>query len=147
MPLADGEPARAGDTWLRVITNKKYLKADGTLTNNAFGGKAISPPSIERPWSYEISGALRSLIDDLKAYAENFCGERFEGFMYQRVEKLRSEEPHTDVIFTPRRGDPAHADLVVYNLDDKFAFRDWMQENILCVRANEVDKVDAISSS
>src|SRR5262249_18031211 len=106
MTLADGDPAEAWDTWLRVITDERDFRSDGTLANNAFSGRrVISPPDPPRSWSLEISGALLSMIPDLRVYAEAFCGDKFAGYMFQKVENLRNEDNATDVIYTPRAGD------------------------------------------
>jgi hypothetical protein len=103
MPPDDGDPAEAWDTWLRVITDEKYWKSDGTLSNNAFSGKrVISPPALPRPWSMELSGDLLSMIADLRSHADEFCGNKFNGYMYQKVENLRVEENATDVALPPR---------------------------------------------
>ena len=89
MPLADGDPAEAWDTWLRVITDEKYFKDDGTLSNKAFSGKkVIAPPAKPRPWSMELSGALLSMIADLRSYGHGFCGNKFAGYMFEKGEKF-----------------------------------------------------------
>lgn len=147
MPLADGDPGEAQDTWLRVISDEKYLKEDGTLSNNAFSGKkVISPPAPPRPWSLELSGALLSMIADLRCYADGFCGEKFAGYMFQKVENLRNEDNATDVIYTPRVGDNAHADLVAYQLaaENKYVLRDWLQDSIQCVKPDKLEVIDAL---
>ena len=60
MPLSDGDPAEARDTWFRVITDALYFRNDGTLASNAFSGtKVISPPDPPRQWSLELSGIER----------------------------------------------------------------------------------------
>jgi hypothetical protein len=144
MPLADGDHAEAWDTWLRVVTDERYFKSDGTLANNAFsGGRVISPPDPLRPWSLEISGALLSMIPDLRAYADAFCGDKFAGYMFQKVENLRDDTNATDVIYTPRVGDSAHADLVAYHLEveNKYVLRDWLQDSIQCVRPDQIDVI------
>jgi hypothetical protein len=147
MPLADGDPAEAWDTWLRVITDERYFKSDGTLANDAFTGKTvISPPDPPRPWSLELSGALLSMIFDIRLYADAFCGDKFAGYMFQKVESLRSEDNATDVIYTPRARDNAHADLVAYHLDAeyKYVLRDWLQDSIQCVRRDKIEAIDAL---
>ncbi len=146
MPHADGDPAEAWDTWLRVITDKKYLKSDGTLSNNAFSGKrVIAPPAKPRPWSIELSGALLSMIDDLRAYGHGFCGDNFAGYMFQLVGKLRNTDLATDVVYTPT-ADTAHADLVSYRLgiESKYALRDWLQDSIRCVRSDYIGAIHAL---
>lgn len=146
MPLADGDPAEAWDTWLRVITDRKYVKSDGTLSNNAFSGKrVIASPAKPRPWSIELSGALLSMIDDLYSYGHSFCGVRFAGYMFQLAGKLRNPDLATDVIYTPT-ADPAHADLVSYRLtiESKYALRDWLQDSIRCVGPDDLGAIDAL---
>jgi hypothetical protein len=99
MALADGDPAEAGDVWLRAITDEKYLERDGTLHNSAFGGKRVlGPPSTpERPWSMELSGWLLSFIDTLEAKCTDFCsGRLFAGVMLQSVERLRRGKRRQD---------------------------------------------------
>ena len=147
MPLADWDPAEAWDTWLRVVTDERYFKNDGTLANNAFSGKkVISPPDPPRPWSLELSGALLSMISDLRSYGDAFCGDKFAGYMFQKVENLRHEDNATDVIYTPRAGDNAHADLVAYHLDaeNKYVLRDWLQDSIQCVKPDKIGVLDAL---
>lgn len=146
MPLADGDPAEAWDTWLRVITDRKYLKSDGTLSNNAFSGKrVIAPPAKPRPWSIELSGALLSIIDDLTSYGRGFCGDRFAGYMFQLAGRLRNPDLATDVVYTPT-ADPAHADLVSYRLstESKYALRDWLQDSIRCANVDDVGAIDTL---
>jgi hypothetical protein len=86
------------------------------------------------------------MIADLRSYADEFRGNKFAGYMFQKVENLRSEENATDVIYTPRVGDNAHADLVAYHLDpeDKYILRDWLQEPIQCVKPNKAEIIDAL---
>jgi hypothetical protein len=147
MTLADGDPAEAWDTWLRVIADERYFKNDGTLANNAFSGRrVISPPDPPRSWSLEISGALLSMIPDLRVYADAFCRDKFAGYMFQKVENLRNEDNATDVIYTPRLGDSAHADLVADHLEvqNKYVLRDWLQDSIQCVRPDQIDAIDVL---
>ena len=55
----------------------------------------------------------------------------------------------TDVIYTPRAGDVAHADLVAYHLDveSKYVLRDWLQDMIQCVRPDKIAVIDALRQS
>src|SRR5215216_1257964 len=62
MPPKDGEPADADDIWLRNVTDKKHVRADGKPTSNAFTGRAISPRAKGRPWDHELSGRLLSFL-------------------------------------------------------------------------------------
>ncbi len=135
MPPKDGEPADANDVWLRNITNKNHVRPDGRLTSNAFTGSAISPPVSRRPWDRELSGRLVSLTNDFEAEGRAFCGQRnkpFMGVMYAKVERLRRETNGitTDVYYTPKEDDKAHADLTMAGTDDdNIGFlRDWLQE-------------------
>jgi hypothetical protein len=149
MLLADGDPAETYDVWLRAITDEKYLKRDGTLHNSAFSGKRVlGPPSTShRLWSIELSGWLLSLIGELETKCTDFCGGRpFAGVMFQGVEKLRSEASgvRTDVIYTPKPGDDAHADLVVFGAADKFVIRDWLQDILRTVRPDGLGTVEAL---
>ncbi len=147
MPLVDGDPAEAWDTWLRVIADERYFKSDGTLSNNAFSGrKVISAPDPPRPWALELSGALLSMIPDLRRYAAAFCGDKFAGHMFQKVENLRHEDNATDVLYTPRVDDNAQADLVAYQLDvaSKYDLRDWLQDSIQYVRHGKIEVIDAL---
>lgn len=149
MPLADGGPAEAGDVWLRAITDDKYLKRDGALHNSAFSGKRVlGPPTTpERPWSIELSGWLLSLIDELEAKCIDFCGGRpFAGVMFQGVEILRSQASgvRTDVIYTPKPDDGAHADFVAFGAADKFVIRDWLQDMLRTVRPDGLAAIDAL---
>ena len=147
MPLADGDPAEPADTWLRVITNDDYIKKDGTLAKNAFGGKAIAPPDPPRPWSLALSGGLLSLIADLQKYGTDFCGDAFVGYMFHKVEDLRNADHATDVIFTPIiPRDPAHADHVAYHLtvESKYLLQEWLQNIMLYVRQDRLDALEAL---
>jgi hypothetical protein len=80
------------------------------------------------------------MISDLRPYADAFCGDRFAGYMFQKVENLRNDDNASDVIHTPRVGDNAHADLVAYHLDveNKYVLRDWLQDSIQCVRPGKI---------
>jgi hypothetical protein len=149
MALADGDPAEADDVWLRAITDERYLKPDGTLHNSAFSGRRVlGPPSTPgRPWSLELSGWLLSLIEGLERKCTDFClGRRFAGVMFQSVEKLRSEASgfRTDVIFTPKPNDSAHADFVGFGTADKFVIRDWLQDMLGAVRPDGLAAIDAL---
>jgi hypothetical protein len=156
MGIAAGEPADIGDVWLRVITLQKYWKADGTLHNSAFGGRAIAPPDPARPWGLELSGRLLSLIKNIKAESKALCEapREFAGIMYQTIENLRSEGDayhrptgcRTDVFYTPKEDDKAHADLAIYGstVENKFAIRDWLQESIQCVRPDKCEVIEAL---
>lgn len=153
MAMNWGDRAEIGDYWLRVLTNEAYLRSDGTLHNGAFGGKAIGQPD-DRAWSLELSGRLLSLVTDVEAEARAFCGDRmpFVGVMYQSVENLRTDGSAplpgfpTDVVFTPRDGDGAHADLVAYGPDaeHKFALRDWLQDFIQAVASTQCNVVEQL---
>src|SRR4051812_17259125 len=119
MPLQSGSPADERDVWMRILTRPDYLKKDGTLHNSAFSGKAaLAPPASEAPWSLEMSGRLLSLVKDIQGESEAFCVAPliFSGLMYQTVENLRSQDSgsNTDVIYTPKPTDDAHADFVAY---------------------------------
>jgi hypothetical protein len=149
MALADGDAAEPGDVWLRAITDEKYLKADGTLHNSAFTGKRVlGPPSTPgRSWSLELSGWLLSLIEGLERKCADFCGSRpFAGIMYRSVEQLRWEATgfRTDVIYTPKLDDRAHADFVAFGAADKFVIRDPLQDILQVVRPDELAAVEAL---
>jgi hypothetical protein len=137
MPPKDGEPADADDVWLRNVTSKAHVRADGKPTSNAFTGRAaIAPPAAERPWDYELSGRLLSLTNDFEAEGRAFCEglkKPFIGVMYAKVEHIRRETNgvKTDVYYTPiKDGDLAHADLTMAgtNDDNLGPLRDWLQE-------------------
>jgi hypothetical protein len=127
MPLADGDPADADDVWLLAVTDERYLKPDGTLHNSAFSGRRVLGPFTHgRPWSLELSGWLLSFIEELERKCTDFCvRRRFAGVMFQSVEKLRSEASgfRTDVVYTPRPDDSAHADFAAFGAADKFVIR------------------------
>ncbi len=136
MPPKDGEPADADDIWLRNVTDKKHVRADGKLTSNAFTGRAISPRAPGRAWDHELSGRLLSLTNDFEAEGRRYCEQRnkpFIGVMYAKVERIRREinRVKTDVHYTPiKDGDKAHADLTMAgtNDDNLGPIRDWLQE-------------------
>jgi hypothetical protein len=124
MPIADGEPAAADDVWFRVLTDDSYIKK-GKLHPHAFKGKAIAPPddAKTRPWSHELSGALRSLTTDVIAAARAYCEEMtraaghkkiFSGVMYCTIPEARQtfeEMIMTQVHYTPESLNKAHADF------------------------------------
>jgi hypothetical protein len=146
MSLANGDSAASWDTWIRIVTNKKYLKADGTVTSNAFGGNAIARPREPRPWSIEFSGGLLSMVADLHAYGGRFGPEKFVGYLFQEVPTLRNEDRRTDVVYTPN-DDTAHADVVSFrpfSPEERFALRDWLQDCIQCVRADNLEALQAL---
>jgi hypothetical protein len=150
MALSDGEPAEPADIWLRVITNERYIRADGRLNNQAFKG-AIAPPDIRRTWSHELSGRLKSLINDIAAESLQFCGVRqkpFVGVMHAVVSALRTQIDNritTDACYTPKPDDGAHADFVTFDSvdDDLPRIRDWLQEIVKVARANAVSAIGA----
>jgi len=147
MALKPCDPAEAGDVWLRVITNKKYWRDDGTIHNGAFAGKGGFAHVDDHPWTHDLSGRLLSLVKDLGKDCINFCGERYAGVMFQNVETLRSENSGwpTDVIYTPLERDPAHADFVAFNVGndlDYFQVRDWLQDIIQYVKPEKVEAVE-----
>jgi hypothetical protein len=152
MPLAANEPAEIWDVWTRVITSKDYWTKDGRLHNTAFGGKAFAPSDNQRPWTYELSGRILSLIKHLETESVEFCetyNKVFAGVMYQNVENLRSDHSGfpIDVIYTPYVEDNAHSDLAVYKATEKkhvFAVRDWLQDFIQHVRPGRLAAICAL---
>jgi hypothetical protein len=149
MPLKAGDPAEADDVWLRVITNKDYWRHDGRLHNSAFGGKGGFSPSQNCPWTHELSGRLLSLVQNLRQECIDFCGDRFAGVMFQKVENLRSEDSGwpTDVYYTPKDYDNAHADFVSFKTKDKIDYyevRDWLQDFIQHVKPDKLEAVEAL---
>lgn len=136
MPPKDGEPADADDVWLRNVTDKKHVRADGKPTSNAFTGRAISPRAPGRPWDHELSGRLLSFTKDFEAEGRRYCKDRqkpFIGVLYATVECIRREANgiKTDVHYTPIPGvDEAHGDLTIAGTtdDNLGAIRDWLQE-------------------
>jgi hypothetical protein len=152
MPLSDGEPAYAGDVWLRIATHKDYIK-DGRVLHGAFGGRAIGPPDAEkqRPWDRELSGRLRSLAGSaaqIATHAEQFCVDQtlrgggkkiFHGVMYSRVREIKKtykETIQSNVHFTPDPpSDLAHADLTFsgWDINDKPQLEEftlWLSDNL-----------------
>jgi hypothetical protein len=151
MPLQPGSPAEDADIWMRILTHPEYLKKDGTVHNSAFSGRrAIAPPASDAPWSLEMSGRLLSLIQDIQGESEAFCVApmMFVGLIYQSVENLRSNGSGctTDVVYTPKPTDNAHADLVAYadNIDNRNALRDWLQDFIQCVPVTKCAMLEAL---
>ena len=136
MPPKDGEPADPDDVWLRNVTDKKHVRADGKPTSNAFTGRAISPRAEGRPWDHELSGRLLSFTMDFEAEGRKYCEDRnksFIGVLYAKVERVRCEANgiKTDVYYTPIPDvDEAHGDLTMAGTtdDNLGAVRDWLQE-------------------
>src|SRR5262245_44457780 len=106
MALSDGDPARDGDIWFRIVTHPDHIK-NGRAHHGAFSGNAISAPRKQRPWDRELSGRLRSLAgshDDVIASAEKYCADltqrtkqtkTFSGIMYGQTEELRQTYQQT----------------------------------------------------
>jgi len=159
MALSDGNPADPFDVWTRVLTSDQW-RSDGRLHNGAFSGKSFlrDAPS-GRPWAQEVSGALLSLIKNLREHCESFCkkipGGEFHGVMFQTVSNLRSDGgPYprhtffpTDVRYAPIPPDNlGHADLVTSNKSGNSAkeVRDWLQDMILAVKPRKLGTICAL---
>jgi hypothetical protein len=154
MSLSDGDPADSGDTWYRVLTDDRYLYADGTIHNRAFKGKnTIAPPPAgkNRKWSHEISGRLLSLVANIAKDAAAFCDEmnaqsggrmKFAGVVYSPVPPIRTKLQHveTDARYTPLDRDHAHSDVVFFNSSDadKDMLIDWLQSTLKPLKPGEV---------
>jgi hypothetical protein len=153
MPLSDGDPADNDDTWFRVLTDKRYVYADGRLHNKAFTGKAIARPKPEknRDWTHEISGRLLSLVGDVGKEANEFCDamtnatgrpKDFSGIAHSVVSALRTQYGHVsiDVCYTPLDHDKAHADIAFYKSidDDKEMLIDWLQTVLKAIRPDQL---------
>ena len=73
----------------------------------------------------------------------------FAGLTYQTVENLRTNGESTgfptDVVYTPN-ADLAHSDFVAYgpSRDNRFLIRDWLQDIIQFVRANNCEIIEAL---
>ena len=145
---------------MRVLTSNDYWKRDGSLHNSAFSGSAIAPPTVNKPWTLEMSGRLLSLVVNVEQASRDFCvpPREFAGLIYQTVDNLRSAGNSfhvntgcpTDVIYTPinepGHQDVAHADLVAYGPDraNRFLIRDWLQEFIQYVRPNQCTVIEQL---
>jgi hypothetical protein len=125
MPIADGEPADDGDIWFRVLTEESYIRK-GKIHPQAFKGSktiAAPDPAKQRQWSHELSGRLRSLVSDVVDEANAYCEEitrttkqtkTFNGVMYCSIPEATKEFEKTittQVCYTPRQRDKAHADF------------------------------------
>jgi hypothetical protein len=161
MAINAGDPAEQSDVWLRVLT-ADYWKRDGTLHNNAFGGQALAAPKEPQGYTLEFSGRLLSMTENVEAEAKEFCaaiGRTFHGVIFQKVENLRSNgySEHqntgcrTDVYYTPKATDNAHADLVAFGLgptvEHRFLFREWLQEFIQLAAANNCAIIEQLRPS
>jgi hypothetical protein len=145
MPVVDGERVDAGDLWLRILTEEKYIRK-GKVHHSAFTGRGVftrKEPSAERPWSLEISGRLRSGCQNVEAEAKAFCDElsgrlnqkkQFAGIMFCDVNVAGSVTNKIDshIYFTPRDGDRAHADFTFANAtdDDLDFLRTWLHGKV-----------------
>jgi hypothetical protein len=155
MALKPGQPAHQADVWMRVVTNAQHVTRAGKVHNKAFSGKAIAPPTEQKPYSLQFSGRLLSLTKDVERESTAFCTppRQYIGVMYSYVEKIRNDgtSGHPpcafDVIYTPN-DDTAHADVVAYGptVDNKYVLRDWLQEFILYVRAGRCDVIEKLRS-
>lgn len=142
MAVKPGEPAEASDVWMRVLTDKSSWEKSGSVHNKAFTGKAVAPPMEPREWTLEFSGRLLSLVADVEKESAAFCRApmTFSGVIFQTVENLRSDGNsfhkstgcRTDVIYTPKNDDKAHADLVAFgpSIEHRYLMREWLQDFI-----------------
>jgi hypothetical protein len=156
MTLKPGQPANPADVWMRVLTNPQHVTRDGKVHNKAFTGKAIAPPTEQKPYSLEFSGRLLSLITDVEKESAAFCTppRQYSGVMYQYVEKIRNDgtSGHPpcpfNVIYTPNN-DAAHADVVAYGptVESKYVLRDWLQEHVLYAAPGKCDVIDNLRSA
>jgi len=144
--LDAGDPADDAETWLRAVTNSTHVRRGGV--HHAAFRKWLAPrddPQVD--WKLEISGDLRSLIDNVADAAQKRVDDQkdkfrakgeqvpsalqFCGVLYAKVAKLRSlSQPKCDVIYDPKPEDNAHANLVV---------RDHGVDKILTVTAALLD--------
>lgn len=131
--LVAGEALPDREVWLRELTNRDFLKRDGTVHRQALKAPAIGS-SEGRDWSHELSGRARSAAGDIEAHA-CVSVERaragfesrglpvpskvtFVGVAYAAASQLRkSEDLKLDAIYTPNN-DTAHSDFVIYNGQD-----------------------------
>jgi hypothetical protein len=157
MPLADGDPADDADTWLRVLTEEGYIKK-GKIHHSAFTGRAISPPdpSVNRSWSHELSGRLRSLCADVEAEARAFCDDMttrtqrtksFAGVMFCQVGAARQmiDAIAARVHFTPLDADKAHADITFTNSTEEDLDRlvMWLTDLVIGLHPSQLSLLPA----
>jgi hypothetical protein len=123
MSLADGDPAKDGDVWFRVITSESHFNKTG-IKHAAFKGKFLGPASPGRSWTQEASGRLRSLSgtpQQIATHAASYCtkiGGKYVGIMFFHTARVQSgsfENIGTSINYTPipqgKFQDHAHADL------------------------------------
>jgi hypothetical protein len=72
---------------------------------------------------------------------------QYSGLAWAEFSKIRSSG--YDVIYTPRSGDDAHADLVsVKQSNEAIAeLRDWLQDNLRIITASRNDEIDDLRKS
>ena len=138
--MNEGDPADLSDVWLRILTSRKYVTKGVQVHNRAFGGKAIAPPAESKPYSLEISGRLLSFVKDVEKESREFCkpNQEYSGVIYQVVKEIRNDGAsanpgfRTDVFFTPKPHDCAHADVAAFGptIEECYLLRDWLQDII-----------------
>lgn len=159
--MKDGDRADDADCWLRNVINAKHARR-GVLHHSALKGQLKAPsPSRNRPWSHELSGRLLSRTNDPRVEGESYCAERikekvergeivsstikFVGVAAALVSTLRQVNGITpvDIIYTPREGDEAHADLVALSASDGqiSALVDWLQEQLRVLPAESLSDI------
>ena len=153
MALEPGQPADPADVWMRVLTNAQHVTRDGKVHNKAFTGRAIAPPTQQKPYSLEFSGRLLSLTKDVEKESADFCEppRHYFGVMYHYVGTIRNDGKSGnppcpfDVIYTPN-DDLAHADVVAYGptVENKYVLRDWLQEFILYAEPGKCDVIEKL---
>jgi hypothetical protein len=116
------------DVWYRAITNRKHIKKNGSLHHAAL--KAfIDPPAVRAvEWKSEISGRLRSVTNDILEDGERRAALQREknpqlsrhlqfcAVIFTHPDEVRCWTlDRTDVLFDPKKDNPAHANLAFFN--------------------------------
>jgi hypothetical protein len=148
MSLSDGESAKDGDVWFRIITNDRHIK-NGKINHAAFKGKflGVPDPELKRPWTQEASGRLRSIAGtrgEVVKHAEQFCSKvrgKYSGVMFCPTSEARGSffDISTAVNYTPIKtgeyADEAHADL---NFTGKLIEQGTPEEDQMCLYLSDI---------
>lgn len=153
------------DVWLRVITDRRWLNSDGSLSEQALKKRALAPPlDSSKLWSHELSGRALSHAGDVQRNGEFFVDVvrnlqkypnknlLFVGVAAAKVENLRPlcGGVKSDLLFSPVMDlynpffDEAHSDFIVYaaNEDALDEVRTNLQEVLIVILSPKCSNSD-----
>jgi len=158
-----GDAAEPDEVWLRPVTNETHLKRN-TVHHGALKKWIAPPDDPAKPWKLEVSGRLRSLVDNISADAVQSVDAqkaklmasgkpvpsvlKYCGILYSQANDVRAiAEFDGDVIFDPTE-DPAHANIVIKDkgLDEILTVTDTLIRKLVFLQANQVSQNALFSS-